>query len=135
MKNYELAYLISPDLSAKEAGDLSEKIASFVLELGGTVLNNTNPEKRKLGYSIKRKQEAFLGSLEFSILPEKINDFKKKIFSEKQILRHIIIVKAKERKMPEKIRRSAERQKILTDEKEKKVEIEKINEKIDEILK
>ncbi|KPJ55422.1 hypothetical protein AMJ47_00990 [Parcubacteria bacterium DG_72] len=137
MKNYELVYLISPDLAAAEAKALSEKIAGFISELEGIVLNNADPERRNLAYSIKKKLEASLVSLEFSLLPEKIKNLKEKIISEKQILRHIIVTKTKEGK----IRKPADRQPakkeegVIIKEKEKKVEIEKINEKIDEILK
>ena len=134
MKNYELAYLISPDLSTAEAKAFSEKIAGFISELEGLVLNDVSPERRKLAYLINKKIEAFLVSLEFSLLPEKIKDLKEKIVSEKQILRHIIVTKAKEKIKAKKVRQIVKEEPTVK-EKEKKVEIEKIGEKIDEILK
>ncbi len=138
MKNYELAYLITPNLSDTEAKTLSEKITGFIPELGGITLNNPNLEKRKLAYPINKKIEAFLVSLEFSLLPEKIKDLEKKIISENQVLRHIIVTKAKEKKRIKKTRKPIDslvekKEEDMT--KEKKVEIEKISEKIDEILK
>lgn len=134
MKNYELVCLISPDLSAEEANALSEKIVGFIPDLKGLVLNNPEPERKKLSYAINKKLEAFLVSLEFSLLPEKIKELKQNISSEKQILRHIIVAKATERKKAKKVRQLP-KEKAIAKEKEKKVEIEKINEKIDEILK
>jgi ribosomal protein S6 len=137
MKNYELAYIITPDLSAEEAKTLSEKMAGFVSELSGAVLHNADPEKRKLGYPIKGKIEAWLASLEFSLLPEKTIELKKKVISENQILRHLMVAKAKKRIKPKKIRQLADREPKEKKEgaAEEKVDIEKINEKIDEILK
>ncbi len=132
MKNYELVYLITPDLSATEAKTLSEKVSGFIPELEGLVLNSSDLERRKLAYLINKKMEAFLVSLEFSLLPEKIKDLKKKIISEKQILRYIIVTKIQRKEKPKKVRKIEKEEPTV---KEKKVEIEKINEKIDEILK
>jgi ribosomal protein S6 len=133
MKNYELAYLISSDLSTEEAKSLSEKMAGFVSELQGTIKNNAEPEKRKLGYPIKKKAEAFLASLEFAILPEKIIGLKEKILSEKQIIRSMIIAKPKENQKKKKTRQPqpAEKNAPVGE----KVEIENMDKKIDEILK
>ena len=138
MKKYELAYLITPDLSATEAKALSEKILGLIPELEGVVLASPEPDKRKLAYPINEKIEAFLVSLEFSLSPEKIKDLEKKIISANQVLRHIIITKAKERKEIKKPRKSIDslvEKKEESTNKEKKVDIDKIDEKIDEILK
>jgi ribosomal protein S6 len=132
MKNYELAYLINPNLPAEEIKTLSEKMAGFVSDLGGMVMSNIEPEKRKLGYPIKKKIEAFLASLNFSLSPEKIKDLKEKILSEKEVLRYIIVAKMKESKKVRKIRKPQPMEKNPSAD--GKVEIEKINEKIDEIL-
>ena len=67
MKNYELAYLITPDLSGTEAKTLSEKISGFVPELEGIILTNSEPDKRRLAYLIDEKIEAFLVYLDFSL--------------------------------------------------------------------
>jgi len=125
MKYYELTYLISPDLDEKEAKDLSEKINGFIPELTGIIKNNSEPEKKSLGYSINEKSEAFLVSLNFSLETDKVIELEKKIKLEKEILRHIITRK-EERKKSEKIEKKEIR--------EKKVDLEGIDEKIDEIL-
>lgn len=98
MKNYELTYLISPDLSEEELKIFSEKISNFIQEETGTLEKTTEPSKKKLGYPIKKKEEAFLVALNFSLNPEKLGSLEKKLKSENQILRYIILTK----KTPEK---------------------------------
>lgn len=126
MKYYELAYLISSDLDESEAEALSNKIAGFVTELTGVIKINPKIERKVLGYSINKKPEAFLVSFCFSLETSKIADLKKKIEEEKSILRYLLTSKREEEKAPEKIERK--------ENKEQKVDFEKIDEKIDEIL-
>lgn len=127
MKSYELTYLISPDHTEEETKNLSEKIANFITELSGLIKTNHNPSRTKLAYLINGKREAFLNSIEFSLNPEKIKDLKNKM-KMGEIIRYVIVIKAKERKAPLKKPRVAEKSK------EQKVEIENMDKKIDEIL-
>ena len=142
MKNYELTYLISPDLSEEELKNLSAKINSFIPEEAGVLEKTTEPLRKRLGYPIKRKAGAFSVSLNFSFNPEKLEDLEKKLKSENQILRYIILIKttAKEvlprkkrpLKIPQKITEPSEP--AAHQPKAKKVELKEIDKKIEEIL-
>jgi small subunit ribosomal protein S6 len=140
MKKYELTYLISPELSELEINSLSQKVVSFIEEEKGKIDKKEEPAKRKLGYPIKTKNEAFLVCLDFSSDPEKITDLDKKIQSENQILRHIIIIKEKIKEIPFKHRFKPMIDQSQTDEptahqpKAEKVELKEIDKKIEEIL-
>ena len=92
MKNYELTYLISTDVSGEELKNLSEKIKSFLQE-EGAIKKITEPSKKELGYQINDIGEAFLSILNFSLPPEKIADLEKKLKAESQILRYTILNK------------------------------------------
>jgi len=134
MKNYELTYLISSDVSEQELKNLSEKIKTFIQEQEGIVKKTTEPSKTKLGYSIKEKEQGFLGILDFSLNPEKIANLEKKLKSDTQILRYLILNK----EVPEKtqIKRALPKvEKPTTQEaKTEKVELKEIDKKIEEIL-
>jgi len=157
MKNYELTYLISPDLSEEELKIFSGKISNFIQEETGTLEKTTGPSKKKLGYSIKKKEEAFLVTLNFSLSPEKLGNLEKKLKSENQILRYIILTKKAPEKTPllrrqpqtdpsqtktnlgmisketlPKIKKLPEVPPKIT--KPKKVELKEIDKKIEEIL-
>lgn len=130
MRNYELTYLISPDFSEEELKNLENKIASFIQEEVG-VLNQAAPFSKKRLYSpIKKKTLAFLSTLSFNFAQEKLAILEKKLKSEGQILRYLILAKpvVKEaafpvKKLP-KIKKPAE----------KKVELKEIEKKLEEIL-
>lgn len=147
MKLYELTYLISPDLSEEELKNFSGKISNFIQEETGTLEKTTGPSKKKLGYPIKKKEEAFLVALNFSLNPEKLGNLEKKLKAENQILRYIILTK----KAPEKTLRpkltslelaskeASPKIKKLPEvppkiTKPKKVELKEIDKKIEEIL-
>jgi len=130
MKNYELTYLISSDVSGEELKNLSEKIKSFIQEEEGAIKKTTEPSKKELGYEIKEKGEAFLVALNFSFQPEKIANLEKKLKAENQILRYMILNKDLSEKIVYSKRTSPE----LKTKESKKVELKEIDKKIEEIL-
>jgi len=129
MKNYELTYIISPDLTEQEVENLSLKITAFIQEEGGSF---------KPSYSIKKKEGGFLNVLDFHIMPEKLGNLKKKLDSEKQILRYIILTKKILKKIPDQetfTKKRRPQEPIDQRPGAEKVELEEIDKKIDEILK
>ena len=131
MKNYELTYLISTDVSGEELKNLSEKIKSFIQEEEGTIKKTTEPSKTKLGYPIKEKGQGFLTILNFSLSPEKIANLEKKLKAENQILRYMILNKD----LPEKTLYPKRTRPELKIKESEKVELKEIDKKIEEILK
>lgn len=143
MKSYELAYLISSELSEEEARAFQERIISMVKDQGGTLEDVRNPLRRRLAYSIMKQTQAYLAFFVFKTSPEALADLEKKLKEEKQILRHLIVIKKPVKPIKERVRKikpqpegtaAFEENKEYT-EKEKKVELEEIEEKLEEILK
>jgi len=128
MKYYELACLISPNLSEQELNSFSEKINSLVQEQGA-ILDKILPEKKiVLGSPIEKNTSAFFKILTFNLNPEKLNDLGKKLKDNKEILRYSIISRhqVKSEKLvskPIKIKAS-----------KAKVELKDIDKKLKEIL-
>lgn len=144
MKYYELTYLLTPELSEEEGKIFQKKIQSLIQGEDGIVNETRNPLKRKMGYPIKNKEEAFLISLNFNLAPEKLGSLEKKLRSENQILRYLILTKpeakvslAGGKKIPllSKILPSKTyKDKKIVKPKEKKVELKEIEKKLEEIL-
>ena len=132
MKQYELTYIILPDLEEKELEDVSKKINGFLQEQAGILIKSTEFEKKRLGCAIRKKEEGLLTNLEFSLNPEKLKDFDKKIKSEGRILRYIITAKKPEKAFEEK--KKVRRIPFSKTKEQKKVELEEIDKKIEEIL-
>lgn len=131
-KLYELTYLISPEIDEKELNSLSEKINSLIKEKGG-VFKKENPAlKKRLGYEINEKSVAYLKDLTFSLEAEKIEEIKKEVNSEKDIMRCFFAVEKPtklqtKKRVPRKIIKPSP-------ETEKKVELKEIEKKLEEIL-
>ncbi len=152
MNYYELTYLISPEIKEENIKKLIEEINSFIQKEKGTITKSENPFPETLAYPIKKQRTASLVSSEFYLDPEKIEDLRKKLKKETEILRFLLVSK----KISEKKRIDAEpvKDNVLedkptalsseapeerrgTDKKEKvekKVELKEIEKKLEEIL-
>ena len=132
MKTYELTYLIAPENSTEDIESLRDKIKTFIQEKGGSINKANYPTKRILAYPIKKQREAFLADLVFLLEPLKLPELEKKLKTEKQILRHLIITKKISK---ETLKPKVKPKKILKPKtKEAKVELKEIEKKLEEIL-
>ena len=133
MKLYQLTYLISPELSPEEAEGFSQEIDSLISKKG-KLIKPAVPSKRVLAYPINKQTDAYLTRSEFDLDPQEIENFKKEIKTKSKILRFLLSEKKVHKIKPE-------RPKIKVAPKEKresvpkKAELEKIEEKLEEILK
>ncbi|MEA3344183.1 MAG: 30S ribosomal protein S6 [Patescibacteria group bacterium] len=145
MNSYQLIYLINANLPEEELNSLPKKVNDFILEDQGILDKSEKPVRKKLAYPIKKKEEIFLAVLSFQLAPEKLKTFEKKLKSENEILRYMLLAKKAPkkviiertiRKAPEVTKEPSETsKKIVIEEKEnKKEELEKIDKKIEEIL-
>jgi len=104
---YELACLISGQLEEAKALDLAKLIEKKISETS-SILNFIEPKKIKLAYPIKKQQEGFLVSLDFTTEAKNILNFSKEMEKENDILRFLFIKKSpkkeesKEEKKPTK---------------------------------
>jgi len=141
MKSYEITYLISAELSEEETRAFQNKIASLIKEEGGILDDIRMPFRKKLAYSIKKQTQVYLAFLNFKINPEVLISLEKKLKSETEILRYLILIKKPIKAVKERIRKTAIYQEPTTfmekkvTEKEKKVELKEIEKKLEEILK
>lgn len=91
-KNYEISYLISPNVSEEEVFSVAGKITSLIQNAKGIANKVEEPKKIKLAYPINKQRNAYFGWTTFSMLPENLEQFKKKIkLEEKSILRFLIV--------------------------------------------
>ncbi len=129
MRNYELTYLISPDLSETELKSFQEKIVSLIENKGGVLVSTNEPAKKKLAYPIKKRVEAYLSSLNFQLSPDRLIEMERELKTEENILRFLLITKKITKKATEVLIKKPS--KII---KPKKVELKEIEQKLEEIL-
>ncbi|MBI2450707.1 MAG: hypothetical protein HYV47_04210 [Candidatus Nealsonbacteria bacterium] len=117
VKNYELTYTVSNNLTPEEETSLYQKVLSYF----------PNAIQKSAGHDFF--------TLEFSAEPEMLKDLESKIKSETQIKKHIIVKKEAIKLV--KIRTRKPLPKILNNESEQKVEkveIKEIDKKLKEIF-
>ena len=140
MKLYELDYLISAEISDKEASSLNEEVQSLIKKEGGTVRSSTVSPEKRLAYPIEKKIRAFFATIIFDLSAEKINLIKKEVKDKKEVLRHLIFNKKEIKEETREERRGRRDKKELTKivkptkEKKDKVELKEIEKKLEKIL-
>jgi ribosomal protein S6 len=149
MNYYELTCLISPALSEQDVQEISQKIKDAIQEESGNLEKIILPVKKSLVHFVKKQEEAYLVIANFQLAPEKMKNLLKKLKSENQITRYMLLNKKplKENSKGESRRRiplSAEEAgdkkpaggygSVASRTKNKKVELKEIDKKIEEIL-
>lgn len=136
MTNYQLSYLISPELSEQEAQDCCQKIDSLIAK-AGQISKTENPKRITLAYPIQKKSEAFLTTSEFSAEAQQAETLKKELSQEKEILRFLLIKKGKVEKKEAKVPlvpRVSGREPPTKRKPEKKVVLKEIEKKLAKVL-
>lgn len=154
-RQYELNYILSPELSAEDSLSLAKNIENFVQESPGEIKESRAPKQENLAYRIGKKLRGSRAEILFEASPSSLAALEKKLKFEKNILRYGIFNlpplsqarikrKARIRKIekslkPEMLFGSQRIKKplILTKEekpKEEKIKLEEIDKKLEEIL-
>ena len=145
-KNYEISYLISPNVSEEQIFGMAGKITSLIQDAKGIANKVEEPKKIKLAYPINKQRSAYFGWTTFAMLPENLEEFKKKLrFEKKSIMRFLVVFIPKKvlelRKRPIYIKPKPERPVTPTYhpppreiEKQEQVDILALAKKLEELL-
>lgn len=107
-RQYELMYIITPEVSEQEVSDLHAQIEAIVTRFEGTV-DKTEPwGRRKLAYDIKRQREGFYVLETLTGPSEMIKELDRRLKVIDQVMRHLIVRVDEEMLVAE--RRRAERE-------------------------
>lgn len=132
MRTYELSYFISPELSNEEI----EAISQRVIELVGSkdkIKNIGQPVRKKLGYPINKKIYATMSSLVFVCNAEEVKEIEKKLKNDNEIIRYMLILQ-KEKKNNSRTIKKFVIKPNKTQRKQEKVDLNRIDEKLEEML-
>ena len=91
--NYEVLYIISPDLGEEDTAALVEKFKALI-EANGTLNELEQWGKRKLAYPINKTNEGYYVFVDFTYKPEEVAVLKRALGYNEQVLRHIVVRKA-----------------------------------------
>ncbi|MDD5738770.1 MAG: 30S ribosomal protein S6 [Candidatus Pacebacteria bacterium] len=131
---YELAYLISGQLDEKKAKELEEKTEKSIKENSGVVLGSIELKKIKLAYIIKKQQDGYLSSIDFTCEPASLAKISKETEKEPDVLRFLIIKKSLKKPEEEKKERTIKKP-VEVEQKEQESVEEKIETPKEPIIK
>ena len=103
MNKFEAVILLSPDLSSTNLKEEEDFFKKKLIELSGSIVSQEDWGLRILSYKIKNFQKAFYKYYQLEIEGSKIQDIKKNISQNEQIIRHLFVKVKNHEKLPTKI--------------------------------
>lgn len=97
MRDYELVFVVSPEVGEEETGATVDRISKSITDQGGSVNNHEQWGMLRLAYPIKKFYEGKYFFTEFTIGPHEALQLEATVRSSQEILRHLLIKKAKKK--------------------------------------
>lgn len=90
MRNYEVGYIVHPDLEESAYDEVLEKVKGWITEGGGNILNVDVWGKRRLAYQIIKQTEGHYVFILADIEPTQTADLERNFGLEESIMRFMI---------------------------------------------
>jgi small subunit ribosomal protein S6 len=94
VREYEIVYVIRPDLSDEDRAAKIERIHSLITDNGGQLGKVEDWGKRVLAYEIKHYTDGYYGLAEFQLAPENVRTIEERLNIDEEILRYQTISRA-----------------------------------------
>lgn len=141
LKPYLLTLLIHPQAEQDEKNDIEKLIKGWLEERGGNIQEIKTEEKRRVAYTIGHTQQVFLMNINFAFSGEKLAELDGKLRRQKKVLRFRIFQteprneeKTLKDASPRNTTQKTEKGTVSVVPAKEKAPIEKLDEKIEEIL-
>jgi len=92
MRQYELAYIIHPDLDETAFKEAVERIQGLIETAGGKITNAEILGKKKLTYEIRKQREGQYVFLKTEMPPEFIAELERALSLMESVMRFMVIV-------------------------------------------
>ena len=90
MRNYELAFVVDPEVEDSSLPELEEKVKGWVEASGGAISNVDRWGKRRLAYPIQKKNEGYYFILQLELPSQAGVEIEREMRLNEQILRYMI---------------------------------------------
>jgi small subunit ribosomal protein S6 len=91
LREYEILFILPPDLAEEEATAATERIRGAVASRGGEVKSLDVWGRRRLAYPIRRYHEGIYHLGRFTLGPEQETELDRTLRLNEQVLRHLIL--------------------------------------------
>ena len=94
MREYEIVYVVKPDLSEEERAGKVARIQSLITENGGEISETNDWGKRTLAYEIRHYSEGHYGLTTFRLPSQSVESLKDRLNIDEDILRFQVVARA-----------------------------------------
>ncbi len=91
MRNYEVMYIIRPDVEQEAIDAMVEKVQGIITNGGGEVTKNDVMGKRRLAYEINKIHDGIYVLVHFTSNAEVVKELDRILKISDEIIRHIIV--------------------------------------------
>ncbi len=91
MREYELTFIIRPDLDDEAVAAVVERVGQTITSNGGQVLKTSPWGKRRLAYPIRRYGEGYYFLLNAELTDKAIRETERAIKLSEDIFRHLLV--------------------------------------------
>ena len=100
MNNFETTLLITPDISSSKLKSIEKDFENLIKEMGGDIKGKEDWGLRDLSYKIKNAKKAFYYFFQIILESNKIQDIKKNLSLNEEIMRYLFIKVDKHENLP-----------------------------------
>ncbi len=90
MNQYEVLYVITPELDDEANQSVQDKFAKIITDNGGEIEKTDVWGKRRLAYAIDYKTEGFYVLVNFSANPELPRELERNLRNDERIMRYMV---------------------------------------------
>ena len=92
-KEYEMSYLLTPEISEDKTDSEITELKNIITENSGSIVQADPIEKKWLVYPVKKQNQAYFGVVYFNVGTEGLDKIKKTLALYKKVLRYLILNK------------------------------------------
>ncbi len=91
VNNYELIFILKPDLTEEKIESSIENVKKFITGKGGVIADAQKWGKRRLAYPIKHAAEGYFTLLKFQAKPGFNRELETSLRISEDVLRHLLV--------------------------------------------
>lgn len=91
MRDYELVFIVRPDLEDEAVQAFTDRVVNLIREYGGDVKKVEPWGRRKLAYFINRYREGYYVLIQFALDARRVADLERWLLLNEDVIRHLIV--------------------------------------------
>jgi small subunit ribosomal protein S6 len=93
LRDYEILYIVRPELDDDQLGQAVERVNALIANVGGEHVKTDVWGKRRLAYEVDRLREGYYVLTDFKVDPERVPEMESTLKISDTVFRHLIVRK------------------------------------------